>query len=265
MPARLNQLFQKGYAGIFDMISNRSEPDGKNKEARESMREYWNQNINRWGELYLEISHSKEEFIAPTWLEFLYHKTITPIEAKLMTKRYNLTMKFIHDNINEKTVAVDLGCGTGIFTVEILKMGASVVAVDYAQASLALTKKLVEEIVPDAISRIKYLPADITYQSLPPSDVVLVMGVTPYVTNITSFLENILPNTKMLYCLFLDDKHWANRLRKYFPILNVRKLEFFDRNFIDEQYQKHQWKLISRNNFATGYIDLAVNGKYANE
>jgi SAM-dependent methyltransferase len=243
------------------MINKTNKSESINHTDRKASKEYWNQNIEKWGKLYLEISHSEERFNAPRWLEFLYHRIVTPIEARLMTKRFNLTMQFIEQHIKSNMVAVDLGCGTGIFTVEMLKRGASVIAVDYAQSSLDLTRKAVEELVSDSINRIRYLLADVTYQPLPSSDIVLVMGVTPYVENISKFLGNILPNTQMLYCLFLDPKHWTNRVRKYISVLNVRNLHFYDSYFIDELYRKHEWNLIHRKKFASGYLDLAKNNK----
>jgi SAM-dependent methyltransferase len=223
--------------------------------------EYWNQNIEKWGKLYLEISHPEERLNAPRWLEFLYHRIVTPIEARLMTERFKLTMHFIEQHIKSEMVAVDLGCGTGIFTVEILKRGASVIAVDYAQSSLDLTRKAVEELVPNLTNRVRYLLLDVSYQALPSSDIVLVMGVTPYVEDISIFLGNILPNTQMVYCLFLDPKHWANKVRKHIPLLNVRNLCCFDKYFIDQLYRKHDWNLISRRKFASGYLDLAMSNK----
>jgi SAM-dependent methyltransferase len=234
---------------------------GINNYKQVASKEYWNQNIEKWGKLYLEISHSEERLNAPRWLEFLYHLIITPIEARLMTERFKLTMHFIEQHIKRDMVAVDLGCGTGIFTVEMLKRGASVIAVDYAQSSLDLTRKAVEELVPNAANRIKYLLADITHQALPYSDIVLVMGVTPYVENISNFLGNILPHTQMLYCLFLDPKHWTNRVRKYISVLNVRNLYCFDKKIIDELYLKYEWNLINRKKFASGYLDLAASSK----
>ena len=243
------------------MINVTNPSESKNHSEREASKEYWNHNIEKWGKLYLEISHSEERLNAPRWLEFLYHRMITPIEARLMTKRFNLTMQFIEQYIKSDMVAVDLGCGTGIFSVEMLKRGASVVAVDYAQSSLDLTRKAVEELAPNLTNRIKYLLADVTYQPLPYSDIVLVMGVTPYVENISNFFENILPNTQMLYCLFLDPKHWANRVRKYIPVLNVRNLNCFDKAIIDDLYLKYEWNLINRKKFASGYLDLAASKK----
>src|SRR5450759_3918388 len=111
--------------------------------------EYWNENIDKWGDLYLEISHSHESLQAPGWLDFLYKKIIMPKESRLMADRYRLTMSFIDEYISEGIVAVYLGCGTGIFTVEMLRRGARVKAVDFAQSSLRLTQALVERHIPE--------------------------------------------------------------------------------------------------------------------
>lgn len=233
--------------------------DNKHDVNKNNSRKYWNENVDRWGKLYLQISHSDERLNAPSWLEYLYHQIVTPIESNLMNKRYELTMDFVDKHIKSGVTVVDLGCGTGIFTVEMLKRGAEVIAADYAQRALDVTKEVVDRLVPDRRDNVKYLLADVTQQTLPPSDIVLAMGITPYVENISDFYNNILPTTQMLYCLILDPKHWANIIRKYVSILNVRNMHWFDRSVIDELLSRHNWKLVYRQNFSSGYLDLAVN------
>lgn len=224
-------------------------------------KEYWNKNIANWGRLYLEISHSGESFDTPKWLEYLYHRVITPIEAKLMTRRFQLTMNFIEQYVVEGMVAVDVGCGTGIFTVEMLKRGASVKAVDYAQSALHLTKSLVEDVIPEHADKAEYLLMDVSQQRLPESDLVMAMGVTPYLDNLSDFYENILPTTKIFYCLILDPNHWANIMRRHLSILNVRRMNCFERCLVDSLLTKYHWELVSRQTFASGYIDIAVKSE----
>lgn len=226
---------------------------------KDQTREYWNQNVELWGKLYLQISHSEEHLSAPKWLEFLYHRLITPIEARLMNERYELTMNFIDQYVKKGMTVVDLGCGTGLFTVEMLKRGAKVIATDYAQRALDLTKDAVEKLASNNRNDVKYLLANVTQQVLPPSDIVLAMGITPYVENISDCYKNVLPTTKMLYCLILDPKHWANIIRNYVPALNVRKLHWFDRSLIDKLLLQYNWRLISRQKFSSGYLDLAIS------
>lgn len=221
--------------------------------------DYWNQNIDKWSDLYLELSHSHETLRAPGWLDFLYKKIIMPREARLMTERFRLTMMFIDGHIREGTVAVDVGCGTGIFTVEMLRRGARVKAVDFAQKSLDLTRSLVEKRLPERKDNVEYLLMDVSTQRLPDSDVVLAMGVTPYLQEIGPFYDNILPTTGIFYCLVLDPDHWANRIRRLLPLLNVRGVHWFPRSEIDAVLRRHNWRLIERKSFASGYLDLAQN------
>ena len=218
--------------------------------------EYWNENIDKWGKLYIEISHAHETLHAPMWLGFLYKKIIMPLETKLMTERYRLTMSFIDRHVREGVIAVDVGCGTGIFTVEMLRRGARVKAVDFAQGSLDLTKSLVEELVPEKSANVDYLLMDVSEQRLPDSDVVLAMGVTPYLEKIAPFYDNILPTTKTFYCLILDSRHWANRIRSVLMFLNVRNMHWFSKSEIDSILARHNWQLLERKSFASGYLDL---------
>jgi SAM-dependent methyltransferase len=228
--------------------------------TRDKTRQYWNENIDKWADLYLEISHSRESLQAPRWLDFLYKKLIVPHEARLMTERFRITMSFIEGHIREGVAAVDVGCGTGIFTVEMLRRGARVKAVDFAQSSLNLTRSLVDRLVPDKSKNVEYLLIDVSRERLPKSDIVLAMGVTPYLVEIAPFYDNILPTTETLYCLILDPDHWVNRLRRIVPFLNVRGMHWFAKSEIDSILSRHDWHLVDRQPFASGYLDLARKG-----
>lgn len=219
--------------------------------------DYWNRNIEEWGKFYLDLSHTDEQLNAPGWFSFIYRHTVMPIEARLMTERYRLTMEFISSFVQEGMVAVDVGCGTGVFTVELLRRGATVKVVDYAPRALDLTRALVEKTVPERADAAEYILMDVTRQCLPSSDIVLAMGVTPYVEDLAAFYGNILPTTRILYCLILDPDHWANRIRRWIPALNVRNLHWFNRSFTDSLLESHGWRLIERRNFASGYLDTA--------
>jgi SAM-dependent methyltransferase len=221
-------------------------------------RPYWDKNIRNWSNLYLKISHTGETFACPKFLEALYHLTLTPIEARLMRQRYRKTMEFIESQAREGVVFGDLGCGSGIFAVEILRRGASVVCVDYSASSLTMARESIERHCPEHLSRASFAQLDLVETPIPRCDVAMALGVAPYVADIESFFGNILPHTRQFYCLMIDPGHIYNRVRQRIPVLNVRKLHFHARERIDRIYLKHGWDLRRREDFASGYLDWAT-------
>jgi SAM-dependent methyltransferase len=225
------------------------------KQSVHQYQQYWDQNIEKWGELYLDISHGRETLVGPAWFCAAYNASIGRLERKLMADRYARTMAFIDTYISPETIFSDLGCGTGIFVVEALRRGAIVNAIDFSPSSLAITRQSVNRYCPGA--RVNYQQLNVQTDELPASDVTLAMGLTPYLTDLDAFMDRALPSTKLWLCLFVDPEHWANRIRSAFPLLNVRNLQYYNRRDVDRLYAKYRWKLIKRESFATGYIDLA--------
>jgi SAM-dependent methyltransferase len=225
--------------------------------TQENPKDYWDKNIDNWGKFYLESSHSDEEFNSPSWLTKLYRRLIVPIEARLMAKRYQLTMDFIERYVKPRMLVADVGCGTGIFTVEILKRGARVIAIDISTSSLEATRQNIANNVPELLDSVQFLQMNVSEKPIPIVDIAIAMGVTPYVIEIESFYGNILSRTRIFYCLVLDPKHWANRIRRAFPLLNVRKVHCFHRNRIDDILRRNNCALVERRDFASGYLDIA--------
>jgi SAM-dependent methyltransferase len=218
-------------------------------------RAYWDRNIDRWGELYLDISHGHETLAGPAWCSSLYNASIGRIERRLMLERYARTIAFIDACVKPGMVFSDLGCGTGIFVVKALLRGAIVNAIDFSPTALEITKQNVLKHCPGA--RVTYQHADVQADELPISDVTLAMGLTPYLTDLAGFMERALPKTKLWFCLYVDPTNWANRIRMALPMLNVRGLRCYSKHEVDILYARHGWTLKNRQSFATGYIDLA--------
>jgi len=219
-------------------------------------KQYWEENIAQWGELYLDISHGHEKFSGPVWYSSAYHASIGRLERKLMAQRYEITKAFIDQYVKPGTTFSDLGCGTGIFTVQALQKGAKVNAIDFSKSALEITQRNVLKYAPEG--EILFQQADVQADELPESDISLAMGLTPYLTDLPAFMQHVLPKTKLLYCLFIDPSHWANRLRGLLPFLNVRGLRCHAKSQVDKLYAQHGWRLVQRRVFATGYIDLAT-------
>ncbi len=218
-------------------------------------REYWDKNIENWAKFYLDISHGDEKLYAPGWLGSLYNGTIARHEAQLMRERFSLTLAFMDKHVKPGMVFADIGCGTGIFVVEALKRGASVQAIDFSKRALEVTKTNVERHAPGG--KVEYHQADIQVDTLPTSDVAIMVGVAPYLADIDKALDRVLSSTGLLFGHFVDPDHWANRLRRVVPMLNVRRLIFHDRREVDACYASHDFVLEDRKSFATGYMDVA--------
>ncbi len=232
-------------------------------ERADRMHAYWEKNIGEFGRVYSDMSG--ERFDAPWWMNTLYRRLIMPIERRMMKHRYALTMDFIQARVHEGMVAADIGCGTGIFTVAMLRRGAQVKAIDYSQTALRLTRRLVEQSEPQLANQVEYVHADVTETRLPESDLAIAMGVTPYLVSLDRSYDHILPTTKSFFCLLLDPHHWANRLRAAFPALNVRHVRCFDPAHVDSLLARYGFRLVSRVPFATGYLDFATRGQPAEE
>jgi SAM-dependent methyltransferase len=219
-------------------------------------RAYWDQNINRWGDLYLDISHGHEKFDRRHWVTWAYNHSIGRIERRLMKERYRITIEFLDHYAKPGITITDLGCGTGIFVVEAARRGAKVNAIDFSGTALAMTRRAVESLTPQA--NVGYTEGDVQTVAIPPSDACLAMGLTPYITDLEAFLNNVLPTTRALFCLYVDPSSWQSRVRSALPLLNVRELNSHARETVDGLYARHGFVTQQRRRFASGYIDLAI-------
>lgn len=221
-------------------------------------RAYWDRNIDKWGEKYLEISHGHETLDAPRWLSWAYNRTLGRVEANLMRQRYELTAAFIERYVHRGTMFCDIGCGTGLFTVLALNRGARVIAVDFSDSALHITA---ENVLKHARGLAKYVRADVQKEPIPECEVALAMGVTPYVQDLAAFLGNILPRTRVLCCQYTDPARISNRVRTALPFLNVRNLVFHSATDVDALYAHHGFTLTERKPFATGFIDVVSRAR----
>ena len=224
------------------------------RDAKGSYERYWDKNISKWGDLYLNISHGHESLNGNPFITWLYNRVIVPYEAKLMKVRYQKTIDFLDKYVTQATVMNDLGCGTGIFTVEALSRGAKVNAIDLSEESLKVTEQNVAKQIPDAVEKVTYMQADGQNDPLPASNLCICVGVLPYVTDSKTFLKHLLESTEVAFIQFTDKKRFSNRIRRLFPFLNVRKLQFQSVEDIVGTAKKLGCSVVSIENFATGKL-----------
>lgn len=230
------------------------------KSTDSSYKKYWDENISRWGDLYLNISHGHEKLSGVPGITWLYNRFIVPYEAKLMKVRFQKTVEFIDRYVGEGKTLNDLGCGTGIFVVKALQCGASVNAIDLSGESLKITESNVKTKSPEGQDRVTYTQADAQTQSLPKSDACLCVGVLPYVTDVEAFLGNLLDATNVAFIQFTDKYNFSNRIRRLFPFLNVRNLQFQTLNQLETIASKIGFEVIHCEDFATGKLVTLARG-----
>ena len=112
-----------------------------------------------------------------------------------MYDRHRYVCDFIAKNVNAKTRAADIGCGSGVYVLKMLESRADFVyAFDYAKSAIDLTKKNLSE---SNQEKIEYKIFDITEHKIPKVDLAISIGVLPYIesSSITSH-DALLPVVK---------------------------------------------------------------------
>lgn len=227
-------------------------------------KEYWENNIREWGNLYLQLSHHNEELKGPTFFRRIYQFFIIPYESKLMKIRYQKTIEFIEQNVKDGNVVSDIGCGTGIFTVQCLKKNAGLVnAIDISINSLKTTEENVNAHCFNKPIKVEYYQKDMqAVINMPKSDISIAVGVLPYIENLDIFFKNVLTETDQLFFQFSDLYHPANYLRKYLKFLNVRNLQFQTKHDCERICEKYGFRITRFERFATGYLGVAKRKQF---
>lgn len=217
-------------------------------------KDYWNSNIEKWGDLYLNISHGHEDLNGARLLKHIYNYTVVRYEAYLMKERFKLTQNFLNTTLNKDMTLNDVGCGTGVFSVQALNCGAKVNAIDLSESSLEVTKKNIQKHAHKHQSHVTYFLLDAQTDELPFSDITLCVGVAPYILSFENFLSNILRNTNTVFFHYVNDKHFINKIRQQFKFLNVRNLVFQDDILVNRICEKNKFTIQSCTKFGTGKI-----------
>lgn len=151
---------------------------------KKSVRDWWfEKRVNHWDSIY-------------SYNDFWGH---------LMRTRQDHLLAFISNlPVTPKTLFLDVGCGTGIITSSLLKMGYRVVGCDYSLEMLKALKVRSQTTSKDG----RWLQADIEHLPIKPScsDFVICLGVLIYLDELEKSLEEIarvlLPNGIAIVTIF---------------------------------------------------------------
>lgn len=214
-----------------------------------SPKEYWERNIGAFSGFY--DRKSEENFNTNFLMKHLYKALVLPIEKKYMRNRHELVCIFIEQNVKPGMIVADIGCGSGIYTKLLANKCARVYAIDYAQSSIELTNSALSD---EERAHVELLKFDITTTPIPEVDMVIAIGVLPYVRDVRLFCGNILPYTKRFLFNYLDAANFMNRLRRAFPFLDVRRYCYHDFKVIEGVLKESDFAVEGVYKLATGFI-----------
>ena len=225
------------------------------KETQNTVRKnYWDENINSWASLYLDISHGHEKFSCNPILSWIYNRTIIHIDARTMKLRYTLTKNFLEKHANGSGTFADIGCGSGIFSIQATKLFAKVICIDSSNGSLEQTRIATR----DVQTPIEYHQLDVISGAIPKSDVALLVGVLPYIADIRQVLDKILAATDCILMNYCDENNVFNGLRRLIKPLNVRNLHFHNTRDVLNVIEKNNFLVEAVHTVGTGYLLEAV-------
>ena len=225
------------------------------KQTQNTVRKnYWDENINAWASLYLDISHGHEKFACNPILSWVYNSTIVHIESRKMKLRYMLTKNFLEKYANTSATFADIGCGSGIFSVQAAKLFAKVICIDSSSEALAQTRLA----TCDVRTPIEYHQIDIVSNFIPKSDVALLVGVLPYIADVRQVLNKILATTDCILMLYVDENNLFNWIRRLIKPLNVRNLHFHNTRDVLEVIERNNFIVEAVHTVGTGYLLEAV-------
>ena len=158
-----------------------------------------------------------------------------------------------------KMKVADIGCGSGIYTKLLADKCDKVYAIDYTQSAIELTTSSLSD---DEIKRVEVLILDITVEQIPEVDIAISIGVLPYIPESDKFLQNILPHTKRFLFNYLDEENFFNRVRRAFPILNVRHYSYHGLETISSKLKENEFLVNEIHKLATGFIIDAKKAKF---
>lgn len=140
----------------------------------DEVKQYWSRNAAAFDNLY------SEEPSLSRWINRHLRKGLY--------ERYALT--FIHAGDVKGKRILDIGCGSGPYSVEFARLGAQVVGLDFAKPMLELARRRAQEA--GVADRCSFLETDfLKYEAEKPFDVTIAIGVFDYVTDRVGFLARM--------------------------------------------------------------------------
>jgi len=221
-------------------------------EEIESQRSYWNSEANSFQKIY---SHQKST--VANWLDRTFRKD--------MYERFQFTMQ--HCAPADGRVFLDVGCGNGLYSIELAKRGAaSVVGIDIAENMLDLCREMAAR--ENVQGRCSFVRSDLL-QFSPPGRINVSFGI-----GLFDYIEDPLPVLKKMREITSDrvilsfPRFWTWRapLRKVRLTLRGCSVFFYTKSRIERLlksagYPRHEIYKVGKLHCAVGFMADTVSSK----
>jgi len=218
--------------------------------------EYWDKNILKWSNHYIKLTKKNQEiFTKNIFLKLIYNLFVYKLEKKATLKRLTIAKIFLSKNVSKKNKLNDIGAGNGFVTKNYLNKYKIVNLIDFSNEAVNYLKTIKKNS--------KVYKIDITKQKLVQANVSVCLGVTPYIEKKyhKKVLKNIIDHSDKVLIHYLDSGSIFNKIRTIFKFLNVRKVNFFQTEFLDNFYKINKIILMERIYFGTGFCDILIKKK----
>ncbi|MFQ6104613.1 MAG: class I SAM-dependent methyltransferase [Candidatus Glassbacteria bacterium] len=137
-----------------------------------------------------------------------------------LRKRFILTFEYLESQGAHASRVLEVGCGMGRLTVELLREGHSVICNDITQRAIQVTQARIEEAVnkgylDETIHRnLSFVVGDAVNTEFPEADFCIALGVIDYIGRPTDFLTNVRKSSPHFLFTFPMRYHWKTIPRK---------------------------------------------------
>ncbi|MBT3366384.1 MAG: class I SAM-dependent methyltransferase [Nitrospina sp.] len=167
--------------------------------------------------------HSENKSVFNRWLDRSFRQD--------MYLRFERTLENI--GTNEIHSILDVGCGSGRYCIEYLKMGKKVVGIDMASNMLKIAQKSCYEAAPDG--EIEFISGNyMEHQFEQKFDAAVLMGLFDYIEDAESMLKKLKTDVnKLVIASFPRSDNLPNKIRKFRYFFKNCPLYFYSREQLE--------------------------------
>jgi 2-polyprenyl-3-methyl-5-hydroxy-6-metoxy-1,4-benzoquinol methylase len=233
-------------------------------KKRFSQEKFWNNYISNFDSIYIKSEIKTSKGFSGFLLRLLQPFYLPAIKKTIIARMDETMRELRKSDIKGKTV-MDLGCGAGRQTVEILKMGANVIYADIAQSALDMTERNIKKaegrgLIP---SNVKYTPLKCDEDNFryPKHDITIALGVMEYNPNYRAFLRAVFESSDKFIYTVIDDRNWKVSIRKFLEWLENKKHYYHNISQVKRFYRQNDWRLARAIPMGSGFLHIVEKDK----